>query len=845
MHSRTSTTLGDRRDAALRELLRDVVALSAIPAVWVERAVTMRESGTEAVAAGLADALVGLLELDFAFVRLRDPLDAGAVDMSRGTAWKRFPEWLDAQRDPASGSVRRHIVPDVGDGPEPFRGVAIPIGLHGEAGVLAAASGRADFPTATDQLLLSLAANQAAAAFQSARLVQERRRAELELREAQTALEATVTERTVELRRTEAYLVEAQRLTHTGSFAIDIATRAVTHSSDENSRLYGFDPADGLPPAEAFLERIHPEDRAACVAAFERGIVEGTTIELEYRIVLAAGAMRRHRATAHPIFDASGELHELIGTIVDVTDRRRAEAEMERLVAQQAALRRVATLVAKEVPPEDVFAKVTEELANVLGDVDCSLFRDEGDGVATVVAVCGRNLSAGVRVGSRRPVDGTGVIASVFREGRPARIGDYSAASGTLAEKGRDRLGIRSAVGCPVVVRGRIWGALGAARYQPDALPPETEARITEFGELVATAIANAHARTEVERLADEQAALRRVATLVAKGAHPPAVFDAVAAEMERLLKADHVALIRFERGGGITTVATRGPDIETERLAALVRRTERPARLDDSRASPDGDVSVAIGAPIVVEGRLWGVVTAGWTGENAPPRHTAPRMARFAELLDTAIANADSRDQLRASRVRLLTAADEARRRVVRDLHDGAQQRLVHAIVTLKLARRELGDTDAGALVSEALEQAEEGNRELRELAHGILPGALANGGLRSALDTLVKRVDLRVDVDVPADRFPPEIEASAYFIVAEALTNVVKHARADRAEVEIAVEDRRLQVEIRDDGIGGADPEGHGLVGLVDRATALGGRLRVQSPAGAGTLVTATLPF
>jgi signal transduction histidine kinase len=183
----------------------------------------------------------------------------------------------------------------------------------------------------------------------------------------------------------------------------------------------------------------------------------------------------------------------------------------------------------------------------------------------------------------------------------------------------------------------------------------------------------------------------------------------------------------------------------------------------------------------------------------------------------------------------------------VVRDLHDGAQQRLVHTIITLKLAEQALRQNDgrADSLVGEALEHAQRGNAELRELAHGILPSALAHGGLRAGIDAVVARLDLPVAVDVPAERFPAEIEASAYFIVAEALTNVVKHAHAERAEVRASVPDGMLRVEVCDDGTGGADRDGHGLVGIADRATALGGRLEIESPVGGGTLVAATLPL
>ena len=208
---------------------------------------------------------------------------------------------------------------------------------------------------------------------------------------------------------------------------------------------------------------------------------------------------------------------------------------------------------------------------------------------------------------------------------------------------------------------------------------------------------------------------------------------------------------------------------------------------------------------------------------------------------------NAESQHQLTASRARLLTEADAARRRIVRDLHDGAQQRLVHSSITLGLAQREL-DQDNGAahaLIAEAIGHVLRANEELRELAHGILPADLARGGLRGGIDAVVERLDLDVKVDLPPERFPAEIEASAYFIVAEALTNVVKHAHAESAAVSAWIDAGMLQVEVRDDGIGGADPSGRGLVGVNDRVTALGGQFSVESPVGGGTAMTATLPI
>ena len=203
---------------------------------------------------------------------------------------------------------------------------------------------------------------------------------------------------------------------------------------------------------------------------------------------------------------------------------------------------------------------------------------------------------------------------------------------------------------------------------------------------------------------------------------------------------------------------------------------------------------------------------------------------------------------EVRASRARMIAAADEERRRVVRDLHDGAQQRLVNTVLTLKLARQALGDGDDDAtaqLVDEALEHAEGAKADLRELAHGILPAALTRGGLRAAVETLVARMPLTVTVDIDVGRLPAEIEAPAYFVIAEALTNVAKHAGASSAAVSASVDDGALRLEVRDDGVGGAGPDGNGLVGLGDRLAAAEGSLRIESPAGQGTLVAATIPL
>jgi GAF domain-containing protein len=557
-----------------------------------------------------------------------------------------------------------------------------------------------------------------------------------------------------------------------------------------------------------------------------------------------------------------GQFTELIATAIANAEAR---SRAGRLAEEQAALRRVATLVAQEAPPAEVFAKVAEEMATVLGDAECALWRDEGDGTAGAVALWGRGISAAFRLGERVPIDGQSLTAVAIREGRPCRLDDISESSGAIAKRGR-AIGVRAAVACPIVVRGRTWGALGARRYTAEPFPPEAETRVARFAELVATAVANADDRAEVERLADEQAALRRVATLVARESPPGEVFAAVAEEVRRLLRVEDTTIFRYEDDWTATVVADRGErdvpmpigsrvSLKGESATALVRRTGRAARVDDFSGATgpladytrDAGIGSTVGSPIVVDGRLWGAMIAATRTEEPMPADTESRIEEFTELVATAISNMQARSDLAASRARLVTAGDEARRRVVRDLHDGAQQRLVHTIVTLKLATRAFRDGDGkiGSLLGEALEQAQRGNEELRELAHGILPAVLTRGGLRAGVDAVVTRVDLPVAVDVPAERFPAETEASAYLIVAEALTNVVKHSNAESAEVRASVEDGMLHVEVRDDGVGGADPDGHGLLGMADRVGALGGRLKVDSPTGGGTLVAATLPL
>jgi signal transduction histidine kinase len=597
------------------------------------------------------------------------------------------------------------------------------------------------------------------------------------------------------------------------------------------------------------------------VAARETGVrsAVGTPITVEGRLwgVMVAGSLGEQALPA----DAEARLASFTELLAATIANAESRAGVTRLVADQAALRRVATLVARAVPPEKVFAAVVEEVGRLLPVEFADLGRCEPDGTITFLAAWGKT-SLIFPVGARLTLGGKNATSLVAQTGSPVRIESYDDASGPIGAPTRET-GVRSAIGTPITVEGRLWGVMAAGWSLEEPMPADTEPRLAQFTDLVATAVANAETRAGLARLAEEQAALRRVATLVAHGAPPEDVFAAVANEVERLLSVDMANVCRYESDATVTFVASarqrlpvgsRWPLRETN-LATLVFDTGRPARIDKyadaTGALAEGirevGIRSAVGTPIIVEGRLWGFVAAGSSQEQPLPPDTEARLASFTELVATAISNTEARTEVAASRARLLAATDDERRRVVRDLHDGAQQRLVNTIVTLKMVSDALrNDEDAApALVSEALELAEQANADLRELAHGILPTVLTKGGLRTGVDALASQTPVPVEIDVSVDRLPTAVEATAYFVVAEALTNVAKHARAGHAEVMAQIEDGTLTVQVRDDGVGGARPDGSGLVGLRDRVAALDGRLRVESPADGGTLVAAAIPL
>jgi PAS domain S-box-containing protein len=376
------------------------------------------------------------------------------------------------------------------------------------------------------------------------------------------------------------------------------------------------------------------------------------------------------------------------------------------------------------------------------------------------------------------------------------------------------------------------------------------------------------HAEKKLRVLLGEQAALRRVATVVAREGEHAEVFAVVAEEVGQLLGADGAGLVRYEPDGHGVVVGTWSRagahpvapgstvELDSETGVGLVYRTGQAGRCEHFEG---GEGSMAqqlkqfgfrssIAAPIHVEGRMWGALGVATTGDDPLPEHAEWRLGRFTELVAQALANADAREQLAASRARLVEAGDAERRRLERNLHDGAQQRLVALSLLVRHARSRLpaDPDDARRLLDTAGDELAAGLEDLRELARGIHPAVLSDRGLAAALEEVAQRAPFPVQVaSVPAERLPESVEVAAYYLVSEALTNTAKYAEASSATLSISRVDERVVIEVGDDGIGGADlAHGSGLRGLDDRLGALGGRLEIDSPRGEGTTIRATIP-
>src|SRR5919106_1800384 len=387
-------------------------------------------------------------------------------------------------------------------------------------------------------------------------------------------------------------------------------------------------------------------------------------------------------------------------------------------------------------------------------------------------------------------------------------------------------------------------------------------------GQFAATAVRRAQ-ESEAARIAvaDEQAALRRVATLVAQGVPPAEVFAAVAREVGLLLRVDAAYVGRFDLDGTVTCVAgwsqagnhlpvDTQADLDGESVSALVLRTGHAARMSnyENTLGPiaallrDLGIRSSVGAPIVVDGDVWGTMVVSSRKHEPLPSDTETRTAAFAKLVATAIANADARAELAASRARVVSAADETRRRLERDLHDGTQQGLVSLALELRTVQAMLpsGENELGPQLSRIGEDLADVIEDVREISRGLHPAILSKGGLEPALRALARRCAVRVDLDVRVGaRLPENVEVAAYYVVSEGLANVVKHAAASVMKVVVETVDGTVRLCICDDGRGGADPtRGSGLIGLKDRVDALGGTMSVVSPVDGGTTLRVSLP-
>jgi len=544
---------------------------------------------------------------------------------------------------------------------------------------------------------------------------------------------------------------------------------------------------------------------------------------------------------------------------------RRAAVVSARLSDEQSALRRVATLIAQSAPPSAVFEAVTREVGMLSGADLARMERYEVDGSVTGVAAWSL-ASVRLAVGTRFPLDGSSIARDVQRTGGPIRVESFAGATGAIAEEARS-LGIRSSVGCPILVAGQVWGVIAASTRRDEPFPADTESQIARFTELVTTAVESAEAREELRRIAEDQAALRRVATLVARGIGPDRVFSTVTDEIGALLRAEATALIRFESNGEATLLGGHGwtvqrpPGTRFELLPAFalasVRETGRVVRSEMDKAGSanlpedilqEGIRSV-VDAPILIEGRIWGAISVASRSGQLDPG-IEQRIVEFTELIAMAIANADARAALTQSRARIVATADATRRRIERDLHDGAQQRLISLALELRLAQQMVPAGELPALrngIGEVVDGLTAVLDELREISRGIHPAILSEGGLGPALRTLGRRSPVPVELDVRSgSRYPPTVEVAAYYVVSEALANITKHANGSHADVVVTEDDGTLRLRVSDDGVGGAQPdEGTGLTGLRDRVEALGGSIDVISPAGHGTVLDVSLPI
>jgi signal transduction histidine kinase len=554
-----------------------------------------------------------------------------------------------------------------------------------------------------------------------------------------------------------------------------------------------------------------------------------------------------------------GDFSQLAASVIASVQARE---ELRALADQQGALRRVATLVAQSAEPRAVFTAVAVEAARILGVGAVSLIRYDAEAGMLTKIYGTHGKRAAVPDGGQWPLDDGPEAALVVATGRPARIDDWTILPGPVAAR-HVAQGFGQAVAAPIIVDGAIWGLISAFGEANEILPPDCEMRLADFTHLMASAISNAEARDELRGLAEQQgAALRRVATLVAAQAAPSTIFNAVAAEASRALGVPRVDVGRCHEDGSVTllgsTARPGGPDRHAftrsgEHVAGMVMQTGHAARIDnwaarpaDAQSAGEQDFRSVVGAPIMVESTLWGVIVV-LAGETLHD-DTETRLTDFTHLVASSISNVHARDNLIASRARIVTASDETRRRIERNLHDGIQQRVVALALNLRAVRAmsplpdevQTGLDDVARDLENVLE-------EIRVFSQGLHPVLLSRSGLGPSLRALARRSPIPVRLDVAGiPRLPEPVEIAVYYVVSEALANAAKHSQASEVSVTVISDPAAVRVTAADDGTGGAAlGRGSGLIGLVDRVEALGGRLTLDSPAGQGTAISIELPL
>ena len=537
------------------------------------------------------------------------------------------------------------------------------------------------------------------------------------------------------------------------------------------------------------------------------------------------------------------------------SSERAVPAELARAAEEQAALRRVATLVAGGATEAEIAAAVARELGDLFESQAASVLRWDGDTIRVIGdwRVGRSEMTAAGRVYA---YGGDTITARVVESAAPGRVDSAADMRTDFGRRRWEELGYEASIGAPILVEGKVWGVVTASRTREgDTFPEGSEQQLGDFAALVAQAIVNAEARREAAALVAEQSALRQIATLVAGGKPHAEVLDAVLSEVGVLFAASTVMLVRradlpdellvVGAWSATNTAPDAGSLFHPRAGSATLRVLETGLAVRSDDGSPEQGVGSVIAAPVIVQAVLIGALTASRPVDDAFPAGAEVGLRSFANLAAQSIANERAQAELRASRARIVRAADETRERLERNLHDGAQQRFVSVSVALRMAAAKLPSSpdDARALISGASEELTLALEELRDLARGLHPAVLTTHGLEPALDSLASRVPVPVSVRNEIDgRLPHAVEAAVYYVVSESLANVAKYAHASEVTVHVACVDGIVRMEVADDGVGGAEVgAGSGLLGLADRIEALGGRFGVDSPREEGTRVWA----